>query len=321
MMKTTLAAWLTIGVLSACAVVPQTPTAAAPAANRPDAPAANRADTPAAPTVPLPADTRIVRDVVYKTVNGRDLKLDLYLPAQSHANKPLLVWVHGGAWRRGNKADVANRNSRLLSELLNNGYAVASISYRLSGEATFPAPIQDVNDAVHFLARQAEQYGWRADNIMLGGRSAGGHLSALAAMPATAPRDLASTERPAALRIKAAAVFFGIYDLIALGQQKNNPQGGSETAFLGASPATVPDTARLASPLSHIGRHSPPMLIMHGTADRTVPHAQSEMLHRALNQAGVVNELHLIEGAQHGDSVFDNEINVQRTIRFLNLHR
>lgn len=273
------------------------------------------------PAVPLPAGTRTVRDIVYKTADGRDLKLDLYLPAKSHAGKPLLVWIHGGAWRRGSKEDFPVRNSRLASELLKNGYALASVEYRLSGAAKFPAQIQDVNDALHFLAAHGQQYGWNADNIMLGGRSAGAHLAALAALPARVPEGFATRERPQTLNIKAAAVFFGIYDLIALGVQKNNPQGGSETALLGAPPADLPDMARAASPLSYAGRHSPPVIIMHGIADRTVPHAQSEMLHSALQQAGATAELHLVKDAKHGDAAFDNEENVAKTLAFLNRYR
>lgn len=274
-----------------------------------------------APSMPLPENTRIVRDIIYKHINGRELKLDVYLPAQSHANKPLLIWFHGGAWRRGNKADLPMRNSRLTAELLNNGYAVASVEYRLSGEAKFPAQIQDANDALYYLAAHASEYGWHADNMMLGGRSAGAHLAALTALPENTPTQFVTAVRPATIKIKAAAVFFGIYDLIALGEQKNNPKGGSETTLLGASPASIPDIARAASPLNYVGRNSPPVVILHGLADRTVPHTQSAMLYAALQKAGVNSELHLVTDAKHGDAVFDNEENVRKTIQFLNRHR
>lgn len=318
MVKPAVCALISAAMLAVPCAYAQT---ASESTSEPSAQTVLRSNRPEAPAVPLPADTRIVRDIVYKNIDGRTLKLDIYLPAKSHAAKPLVVWVHGGAWRRGNKADLPVRNSRLAAELLNNGYAVAAVEYRLSGKAKFPAQIQDVNDAVHYLADHAQQYGWHAGNIMLGGRSAGAHLAALAALPENTPNGFASHARPAGLRIKAAAVFFGIYDLIALGVQKNNPQGGSESALLGAPPATVPDTARAASPLSHVSRNSPPVLIMHGLADRTVPHAQSEMLQTALQQAGVENELHLVKDAGHGDAVFDNEEYVRKTVRFFNHHR
>lgn len=269
----------------------------------------------------LPVNTQIITDVVYKSVNHRDLKLDIYLPAQFHANKPLVVWVHGGAWRRGNKSDFPTRNMNLAKTLLNQGYAIASIEYRLSGEAIFPAQIQDVNDAIHFLANHAEKYGWHADNIMLAGRSAGAHLSALASVPANTPDNFATTARPDTLKIKAAAVFFGLYDLIALGEQKNNPQGGSETALLGAAPKTIPDIARQASPLTHVSRNTPPMILLHGLADRTAPPAQSELLQKALKNANVDHEMYLIENAKHGDIIFDNDENVHRTVEFLNRYR
>lgn len=280
-----------------------------------DAPApAQRRERPAAVPFVLPQGVHAIRDITYSSVSGRQLKLDLYLPAQAHAARPLVIWVHGGAWRRGSKNDFPARNPLLATELLNNGYALASVEYRLSGEAVFPAQQQDIAAALQFLAEHSDEYGLNRRNFLLGGRSAGAHLAALAAVSASGQE---------AYTIRALAVFFGIYDLAALETQKAraNAANAPEALLLGAPPSARPAEARAASPIRHVSPQSPPAIILHGLADTNAPAEQSRAFHAALQQNGVTSQLHLLERARHGDPVFDTAEPVGNVVEFFNRHR
>lgn len=267
----------------------------------------------------LPGHIKTINDIPYKTVGGRSLKLDLYLPSADTRRAPVVVWVHGGAWKRGDKESIT-RNSRLLNALLNEGYAVASVGYRLSGEAVFPAQIQDVNDAVQYLWQNAGRYGIDNGRIALAGRSAGAHLAALAAASNTAGPPSFITAAPApGFKVNALVGFFGPYDLSTLsdGKNRNSTAQSPEGLLLGGEPSARPEAAKQASPVSYVGRHMPPTLLLHGTNDRNVPHSQSETLKSHLDAAGIPNELYLAEGARHGDPVFDNELYVGKVTAFL----
>lgn len=307
MNKSFLSAMVFCSCLSACAV--SETGVVADGSRKPESAAA------ATMSAPAPA----VKDVVYKTVNGQSLKLDLYRPSAQTRNAPLVVWIHGGAWKRGAKEDIS-RNSRLLNSLLADGYAVAAVGYRLSAEAVFPAQIQDINDAAEYLWRNSTQYGIDKNRIAMAGRSAGAHLAALAttANTATPPSFITSAAAPD-FKVGAMVGFFGPYDLIALsnGKNRNNSGQSPEGLLLGGAPHTRAAVARQASPVSHVGPGTPPVLLLHGTNDKNVPHAQSEAFKARLDAAGIANELYLAQGARHGDPVFDNEFYVGKVMAFL----
>ncbi|MEM7266927.1 MAG: alpha/beta hydrolase [Pseudomonadota bacterium] len=119
------------------------------------------------------------QSIVYKTVNGKDLALDLYMPTPLGTAPTLAVWVHGGAWMRGSKNETLSKNGNLVASLLNEGVAVAAVNYRLSGEAIYPAAPNDINDAINFLVDNSDNLKLSAEHVIMMGRSAGGHLASL----------------------------------------------------------------------------------------------------------------------------------------------
>jgi acetyl esterase/lipase len=244
-------------------------------------------------------DVRFVGDLAYAAPLGfRPLLLDLYLPAAGPDPAPLVVFLHGGGWLRGDRAMVgpgfAAWRPGPLARLAADGFAVASVDYRLSGEARFPAQLEDVSAAVEWLTGQAGEYGFDAGRIVLWGESAGAHLAALLGL------------RSAGSRVRGVVDWYGPADLIALDEQvgaagalSKDPLDSREARLLGAPVADMPELARAASPLSHVRAGAPPFLIAHGTADRMVPFAQSEALAAALAEAGANVRFEAVEGSDH----------------------
>ena len=268
----------------------------------------------------LPIHSRIIRDIPFKKIDNQTLKMDIYLPNPTIQAPPVVVWVYGGAWKRGQKENILQRNNRLLNALLKEGYAVAAISYRLSHEAIFPAQIQDINDALQFLWQHGSQYNIDSQRIALAGRSAGAHLAALATTSHSHQISHFITSSPTpSFKIQAFAGFFGPYDLNTLGKNKPNrsAKASPEALLLGVSPAEHPQIATTASPIHYVNANTPPILLLHGTNDKQVPHEQSEQLKARLDTAGVPNQLHLAENAHHGDPIFDTETYVEKFIHFM----
>jgi acetyl esterase/lipase len=250
---------------------------------------------------PSPADdVRFLGGLAYAAPIGfRPLLLDLYRPAAVADPAPaLVVFVHGGGWVRGDRSMVspsfAGWRPGPLARLAAEGFAVASVDYRLSGESRFPAQLEDVSAAVEWLAGRAEEYGFDAGRIVLWGESAGAHLAALLGL------------RSPGRRVRGVVDWYGPADLAALdvqvgaaGALTEDPLDTREARLLGAPVAEVPELARAASPISHVRAGAPPFLIAHGTADRAVPFRQSEALAAALAEAGVEVRLEAVDGAGH----------------------
>jgi acetyl esterase/lipase len=244
-------------------------------------------------------DARFVGGLAYAAPIGfRPLLLDLYLPAAGPDPAPLVVFMHGGGWLRGDRAMVgpgfAAWRPGPLARLAADGFAVASVDYRLSGEARFPAQLEDVSAAVDWLAGHAGEYGLDAGRIVLWGESAGAHLAVLLGL---------SSRRPP---VRGVVDWYGPADLTALQQQvgaagalSDDPLDTREARLLGAPVAEVPELARAASPISHVRAGAPPFLIAHGTADRAVPFQQSEALAAALAEAGADVRFEAVDGADH----------------------
>jgi acetyl esterase/lipase len=243
-------------------------------------------------------DVRFFGGLAYAAPLGfRPLLLDLYLPARPEP-APLVVFMHGGGWLRGDRSMVSPRFASWqpgpLARLAADGFAVASVDYRLSGEARFPAQLEDVAAAVDWLAGHAAEYRFDAGRIVLWGESAGAHLAALLGL------------RPAGARVRGVVDWYGPADLTALDEQvgaagalTDDPLDSREARLLGAPVAQVPELARAASPVSHVRADAPPFLIAHGTADRMVPFAQSEALAAALAAAGADVRFEAVDGADH----------------------
>lgn len=271
----------------------------------------------------LPSGTEYISDVVFKEVDRLELKLDLLLPEKrTDAHVPTAVWIHGGAWTRGNKARDFHRFDQLASRILQEGVALVSIEYRLSDQASFPEPVLDCTDALAFLSRNREKYGLDTDRTIVLGSSAGGHLASLIGTNLTSDhtRFISDPSQPMA-KIRGVVDFYGPTDLVMLQSKRgeidfqNDPS--PEARFLGHSPLMRPDLARAASPVTYVSENSPPFLIFHGDLDSRVPMMQSIYLDSMLRVNGVESRLVEVEGARHGDEKFDETIYNDIAIEFI----
>ena len=260
-------------------------------------------------TATFPGDVTLHGDIVYATQRGfRPLTLDLYLPK---SNKPLptLIFVHGGAWAGGTSrsAEIVGDNfPAMFADFAAKGYAVASISYRLSNEAHFPAQIQDLNAAIRFLRSKAQSYGLDGERIIVWGASAGAHIAMLSALDCKRgqfePAPTGSAMPLASTCVSAVVDWFGP---TTLGTQNPSP---TAVAYFGCAPDACADAWKRANVLDSLSANAPPFLIVHGDADTTVPYAQSKELAEALTKLGIKAELktvpkgnHLFRGADRPD--------------------
>jgi acetyl esterase/lipase len=256
----------------------------------------------------LPRDVVGATDLVYRRDGNRRVRLDIYAPAAAppRGGRPCVLAIHGGGWRGGNKRDYGPMAARLVE----HGYVVAAVDYKLSGPSapSWPVNIEDLRAAVRWLRGHAAAYGVDPARIAVMGASAGGHLAALlATCPETPsagsqpPRGQASTTEPAATsaRVQAVIDFYGPSDLTALAAA--SPYARTSMAlYLGGRPGDVPDRYAAASPACHVTRDTPPMLLIHGDADRLVPLDQSRRLAAALDAEGIAHGLIVVPGARHG---------------------
>jgi acetyl esterase/lipase len=258
---------------------------------------------------------REFKDVVYSTVDGRNFGLDLYLPAGA-VRPPLLVWVHGGAWRSGTKAQVP-------PIFVQNGFATASLDFRQSTDARFPAAVHDIKAAIRFLRAKAQEYGYRTDRIAISGASSGGHLAALVGV-SNGVKELEGTvgaypnERS---DVQAIVVYYGASNLMTILAQ-STPFGlgvrrPALELLLGALPESVPSLAQMASPVVHVGPGDPPLLLLHGDQDPQMPINQSHELQGAYEKAGLDVSMDVVHGAAHGGDLFFSPERIQRVVAFL----
>lgn len=294
---------------------------------------------PPAHTAALPPaydapDRRLVPGVTYAATPGlRPLELDLHLPAEPPApgrSTPVVVFVHGGGWRVGSRHSVGPAYAAAplepFTRLTRAGIAVASVDHRLSGEATWPAPLHDVRAAVRWLRRRGPELGLDPSRVAAWGESAGGHLAALLGLagPSLAGEVGLTDTDDATLDAPAVAVvdWYGPTDLLAIAPTLGADPAAldsREALMLGAPLSDEPDRAREASPVTHVESGAPPFLLLHGEADRFVPVDQSRRLHRRLQEVGVEAELVTYPGADHlwGGSAEAAADALDRTVDFL----
>ncbi len=251
-------------------------------------------------------------------------QLDLYLPAGKSSNRPLVVWIHGGAWNHNDKYADMSYMKNTVKEVVDSGYALASIDYRFSTSAAFPAQLQDCNQALDFLYRRAAQYGIDENRIALIGFSAGGHLASLLGLSHNnfVKEFYADGQRPR-FGVRCVLDFYGPSDLVAASMNTDTSQNNARSAvaqLLGAIPVERPDLARRASPVTYVDKNDPPFFIVNGEKDESVPNTQSRLLSGWLNVYGVPNELIIVPGAPHYGPVFDSPEIRQRLFRFLRKH-
>jgi acetyl esterase/lipase len=261
------------------------------------------------PTPPVPEGVRAFRDLEYIRGGHERNRLDLYLPEKAERPLPIIVWIHGGGWQAGSKERTP------AIPLAAKGYAVASINYRLSQHATFPAQIHDCKAAIRWLRAQAQQYGIDAEQIGVWGESAGGHLAALVGTTAGV-KDLegpgGNTEQPS--RVQAVVDWYGPANFLTIPARPNRAQ------FLGGDPQKLRAKSAQASPVTHVSLESPPFLILHGDQDNKVPISQSVELAEALKRAGVEVTLQIVEGAGHGGPQFTSPDNLKLVADFFDKH-
>lgn len=252
------------------------------------------------------------KDVVYAAVGERKLVLDLYIPKNAEKPMPLVVWIHGGAWSAGSKQPC----SSLF--LTRHGFAAASIGYRLVPEAIFPAQFHDCKAAIRYLRANADEYGIDPNAIGVWGASAGGHLAALLGTSAGIKEADGSLgeHTDVSSAVQAVCDWFGPSDFFTMpiGRRQFAKGEDPELHVLGGKISENQDMARLASPASHVSKHAPPFLIMHGDKDPLVPIQQSRLLHDKLTAAGVSSELIVLEGEGHGFR--DNIAAIKPVLRF-----
>jgi acetyl esterase/lipase len=258
---------------------------------------------------------RDVPNIPYAQVAGRTLALDLHLPANAR-QAPLVVFLHGGAWRAGDKSEYPKF-------LVQRGYAVASVDFRSSSDARFPAQVHDIKAAIRFLRAQAKQYGYRADRIAVAGSSSGAHLAALVATT-NGIAELEGNEGEHAKEssaVQAVVSWFGASNLSTILAQSTpfglNVREPALKLLLGGTPEEVPSLARLASPITHVDAKDPPALLLHGDQDRQMPVNQTLELEAGYRRAGVPVELVIVDGAGHGGDVFYTGDPGERVIAFL----
>jgi len=288
--------WLPCLLLTSCAAVRPTTLEPAPAPT-PAAPPQEPAKP--APDAPEVADNvECIADLLFAKPGGVELLLDLYLP-RNRKNPPLVMVIHGGAWQQG------NRKSTQLDWIASEGYAVASIEYRMSHEAVFPAQIHDCKGALRWLRAHQDQYGYDATKVVAMGFSAGGHLACLMGTSG----GIASLEGETAgcldqsSTVQGVINYFGPSDFILRAESQpkmtDHPKG-IVYKLLGGGVKANPELARLASPVTHLDPQDPPMLIVHGDQDKQVLPSQSTRLLEACKANNLDAHLHIEAGKGHG---------------------
>jgi acetyl esterase/lipase len=220
-----------------------------------------------------------------------------------------LIWIHGGGWLGGSKSEMPFLNQ------LNRGYVLASIEYRFSSKALFPAQIQDCQAAIRWLRANAKKYHIDPDHIGVGGGSAGGHLAALigtsggkkAFPPIGGNKDQSD-------RVQAVCDIYGPSDFWTVVKQDEEDKnvknifkwnnGDPYSKLIGAKLGVDKEKCDAVSPVHYVSKDNPPFLILHGDRDTLVPYAQSVELTDLLTKAGVTVTLQRLPGAGHGGPSF-----------------
>jgi acetyl esterase/lipase len=261
-------------------------------------------------------DVRIARDIEYARVGDVSLKLDLYVPAVAKS-PPVVVWVHGGAWRSGSKVNPP------LLPLTERGYAVASVDYRLSPVAQFPAQVHDIKAALRYLRATAKENAIGAEKIAIAGGSAGGHLAALVGVT-NGVKELEGDigqHRDQSSDVQAIVVFYGASNLTTILAQSTphglNVRVPALELLLGGQPDSKPELARLGSPVLHVDKNDPPLLWYHGDQDPQMPINQAHELVGAYKKQGLPVTLEVVYGGAHGGKLFYTPEQIQQVADFL----
>ena len=262
-------------------------------------------------------DYEVEANVVYRVANNYEARLDVYKPA-AKSPTPVVMLIHGGGW----VVDTKEMYSLGVLPYLQMGFAVVNVEYRLARISPAPAAVDDCLCALHWIGRNAKKYGFDLSKVVVTGASAGGHLALTTAMiPSAAGFDNGCAyeddepwtgpginNRP---KVAAVVNWFGITDVLAM---LHGPETRAYAISWFDSLQNRDELAKQLSPVNYVRADLPPILTIHGDADKLVPYAQAVRLHDALSKAGVHNQLYTIAGGGHGDFTLDQELKAFETI-------
>lgn len=242
----------------------------------------------------------------------RDLKMDLIYPEAENKKYPCIVWICGGAWLTMDKS----AHLAYLSELARSGFVVASVEYRTSNEAKYPLPLMDIKAAVRYLRAHSERYRIDPERFGVMGESAGGHLTSMTALVNDKKYDVGDYMEYSS-KVQAACPWYPPAHLGSFSYPSAETAAASaESLLLGKNVFLNQEEALAISPVTYVTKDAPPFMIIHGTADETVPFAQGEQLYNKLEEAGCDVKLIAIEGANHADIQFFQQELWERIINF-----
>ncbi len=253
----------------------------------------------------IPEGTRVFNDLAYVTNGHERQKLDLYLPSEGE-NLPLIINIHGGAFLMGSKEDMVPLS------FLSEGYAVASINYRLSYHAIFPAQIEDCKSAVRWLRKNSDKYGINPSRFGVIGASAGGYLAAMLGTTGDVKEFDLGENLEVSSRVQAVVDLFGPTDFLQMDNHRlpngliHNVPDSPESLLIGGNIQENKDKVAKANPINYVTKDDPPFLIIHGDSDPLIPHHQSELLEKALRESGVSVILYIVKDGGHGGFKDDN---------------
>ena len=272
---------------------------------------------------------RLVPNVTYLRAGGVELKLDVYQPRGASSATPTLLYIHGGGWTNGSKEGSA----LTFLPYMEMGWAIVNVEYRMADDAHAPAAVEDCRCALRWIYRNAEQYNFDTDAIVVTGNSAGGHLSLTTGfLPESAGLDrqcpgdrrrawTTGDTSIAELQVAAVINWYGITDVYDLAHDTPGVSGNFTEAWLGSRPDRD-DIAQLVSPTNYVHGDLPPVLTIHGDADPIVPYKHATRLHELLDNAGVENQLVTIPGGGHGGFSDDEMIHIYSVVQeFVDKHR
>ena len=255
-------------------------------------------------------------DILFATVDGHELRLDLYLP-NGVENPPLVVWVHGGAWRAGSRESVG------AIGLVEHGYAIASVSYRLSPVAPYPAQIHDIKSAIRYLRKHAGEYGFDSNRIAIAGSSAGAHLATLVGVTNGSESHEGSVggNDEASSSVQAVLSFYGASNFLTILNQ-STPRGldvriPALELLLGGGLDEKQELAAHASPVFQLDPGDPPLFLLHGDQDPQMPVNQTLELWGAAKALGLDVGLEVVHGGEHGGPLFYDPARLKMAADFL----